>query len=194
MLDHLVYLVTDLPAAITHFARLGLPFTTGGQHPERGTHNALLRLASGSYLELLAVDPATTIPAPRWMGIDQGELPRISRWAVHAGKNDFPEAPWQAGARQLPNGQHLRWQLTDPGTTPAIDALPFLIDWGKNGVHPTDNLPEVDVELLDLHLYTPDAAAVNARLARVESPYRAIPAAEAHITATLRGPHGVLQL
>ena len=194
MLDHLVYLVTNLPAAMAHFARLGLDFTPGGRHPERGTHNAVLRLASGSYLELLAVDPTTSVPAPRWMGIDQPPLPRLSRWAVHARVADFPDRPWQAGQRELPNGRQLRWQLTDPGSAPATSALPFLIDWGKRGTHPTDLLPEVDVELLDLHLYTPQATTVNQLLTRLESPYRAIPAAEAHLTATLRGPRGVLQL
>ena len=193
MLDHLVYVVPKLEEAVARFATLGLPFSPGGRHPARGTHNALLRLGTRSYLELLAIDPDTPIPPPRWMGIDLGILPRLSRWAVHAGATSFAERDWQAGTRQLPDGRLLRWQLTDPGTAPATVVRPFLIDWSASATHPAETLPEVGVELVELRLSCPDAEAVNTELERYSVSWQAISAAEPRIEATLRGPHGMVQ-
>ena len=194
MLDHLVYLVPDLGAAVAQFAPRGLSFSPGGRHMTRGTHNTLLRLGTRSYLELLAIDPTTSIPAPRWMGIDLGTLPRLSRWAVHAGAESFPARDWQAGSRQLPDGRTLRWQLTDPGTAPATVVRPFLIDWSESATHPADTLPEVGVELVELRLFCPDAEAVNTELERYSVPWRAVPATELRIEATLRAPWGLVEL
>lgn len=172
MLDHIVYLVPDLKAAVARLSALGLPFSPGGRHLQRGTHNALLRLGPRSYLELLAPDPDSTIPPPRWMGIDLGQLPRISRWAVHAGANISQKAillgkhtAVQSGQRQLPGGELLRWQLTDPGSSPATEVLPFLIDWGgADSVHPCDSLPDRGVTLGEFRLYHPEPAGINKKL------------------------------
>ena len=194
MLDHLVYLVHNLGAAVAQLATQGLSFSPGGRHTTRGTHNALLRLGPRSYLELLAIDPTTSIPAPRWMGIDLGTLPRLSRWAVHAGAESFPAHDWQAGSRQLPDGRLLRWQLTDPGTAPATVVRPFLIDWSESAAHPAETLPEVGVELVELRLFCPDTKAVNTQLKQYSVPWRAVSAAEPSIEATLRGPQGLVQL
>ena len=194
MLDHLVYVVADLEAAVAHFATLGLPLSPGGRHMIHGTHNVLLRLGPRSYLEVLAVDPDTPILPPRWMGIDLGTLPRLSRWAVHAGATSFAERDWQTGTRQLPDGRELRWQLTDPGTAPATVVRPFLIDWSDSPTHPAETLPEVGVELVELRLSCPDAEAVNAYLERYGVPWRAVSAAEPRIEATLRGPRGLMRI
>ncbi len=194
MLDHLVYVVADLEAAVAHFASLGLPFSPGGRHVTHGTHNALLRLGPRSYLEVLAVDPGTHIPPPRWMGIDLGTLPRLSRWAVHAGATSFAEHDWQTGTRELPDGRQLRWQLTDPGKALATVVRPFLIDWSDSPTHPADTLPEVRVELVELRLSCPDAEAVNTDLARYGVAWRAVLATEPKIEATLRGPRGTVTL
>ena len=194
MLDHLVYVVPKLDEAVARFSTQGLPFSPGGRHPARGTHNALLRLGSCSYLELLAIDPDTTIPPPRWMGIDLGTLPRLSRWAVHAGATSFAARDWQAGTRQLPDGRLLRWQLTNPGTAPATVVRPFLIDWSDSPTHPAETLPEVGVELVELRLFCPDIEAVNTELERYSVPWRAVSATELKIEATLRGPQGLVQL
>ena len=193
MLDHLVYLVPGLEAAMARFATLGLPFSPGGRHLTRGTHNALLRLGPRSYLELLAVDPTTDISPPRWMGIDLGNLPRLSRWAVHAGATDFPQKAWQAGSRTLPDGRALNWQLTDPGATPATNILPFLIDWSESATHPADALPEVGVRLVTLRLFSPEAEKINVEIARYGVSWRATFAPTDRMAATIHGPGGAVR-
>ncbi len=56
--DHIIIAVRDLDAAIADYAALGFAVYYGGKHLHKATHNGLISLADGSYLELLApVDP-----------------------------------------------------------------------------------------------------------------------------------------
>ncbi|MEZ4617269.1 MAG: VOC family protein [Caldilineaceae bacterium] len=56
--DHIIIAVRDLDAAMADYAALGFAVYYGGKHTHKATHNGLISLADGSYLELLApVDP-----------------------------------------------------------------------------------------------------------------------------------------
>lgn len=198
MLDHLVYLVADLNVALGEFAAIGLSVSPGGTHPDRGTHNALLRLGNDSYLELLAVDPGTPIPPPRWMGIDEGGLPRISRWALHAGADIVGKAKFlrhlpevQVGKRTLSSGDVLRWQLTDPGVSPAVATLPFMIAWPPQGPHPADNLPDtgLSLQLLELTDPQPQKLLVTLDLLGYHGPLELVMGSP-EIRVKLNGPQG----
>ncbi|PPK84663.1 glyoxalase-like protein [Neolewinella xylanilytica] len=193
MLDHLVYLVPDLPAAVTRFTALGYPPSPGGRHLSRGTYNALLRLGNRQYLELLAVDPVTDIPPPRWMGVDRTTKSRISRWAASAGAI-HDGRPVVSGSRELPGGTTLRWTLTDPGTDPPVAVLPFLIDWGTDGLHPADGLPDLGLQLGALRLYHPAPDGINAELAALGLPQKVIRGPAPKIEAVIRGPKGEFTL
>ncbi len=62
-IDHLVIAVPDLEAAIARYGELGFTVVPGGRHPI-ATHNALIGLADGAYLELLAFYESS--PGHRW--------------------------------------------------------------------------------------------------------------------------------
>ena len=52
--DHAIILVKDLYKGIDHYKAVGFNPFFGGVHAGGKTHNALIVLADGSYLELLA--------------------------------------------------------------------------------------------------------------------------------------------
>ena len=59
-LDHLVILVRDLDQAVREYEVLGFTVTSGGEHADGLTRNALIPFRDGSYLELVAfLDPQT---------------------------------------------------------------------------------------------------------------------------------------
>ena len=63
-IDHLVIGVADLDAGIREFEELtGIRPAYGGEHPNLGTHNALISLGNRTYLELLAPRPGASVTA-----------------------------------------------------------------------------------------------------------------------------------
>ena len=52
--DHFIIFVADLDAAMQTFRRLGFDARPGGEHPAFCSHNALIALADGAYIELVA--------------------------------------------------------------------------------------------------------------------------------------------
>jgi hypothetical protein len=83
VLDHLVYATPDLAATCHDLeSRLGVRASGGGQHPERGTHNALISIGPEAYLEIIAPDPLQPEIRSVWFGIDQLTAPKLITWVV----------------------------------------------------------------------------------------------------------------
>src|ERR1700682_2994833 len=90
-LDHLVVAAASLEQGEDHLESvLGVRPRRGGKHVAMGTHNSVLRLGNGIYLELIAVDPDGIKPdRPRWFDLDRPSMraslaqgPRLIHWVA----------------------------------------------------------------------------------------------------------------
>src|SRR5580704_6295261 len=184
--DHILLGARDLEAGIRWVEdRTGIRAKFGGNHPGRGTRNALLSLGTGHYLEIIAPDPAQA-NAPDERGLGELSSPRIIQWAIHtedlAAAKSLAEAAGlktigpQPGSRQTPDGRKLRWQvLSIEQTTPLV---PFFIQWEPDSPHPSSDSPELGTaKSLRFETPQPDelrrilhAAAITADLRKSSSP------------------------
>ncbi|MGA8178940.1 MAG: VOC family protein [Desulfobacterales bacterium] len=203
-IDHLVYATTDLEKSVADLeARLGVRPAPGGQHPGRGTHNALIALSDRSYLEVIGPDPTQAKTAdPRWFQIDGLEAPRLVTWAVKEAELDALRAkakacgiclgPVVSGTRQRSDGSWLRWRFTDPATVVADGIVPFFIDWGDSP-HPAASAPPGPV-LKSLRAEHPEPTKVMRALSAVGIKLPVESGPRPALIATLRTERGLVEL
>ncbi|SMB90527.1 VOC family protein [Deinococcus hopiensis] len=174
-LDHLVIAARTLEEGRTWLeGRLGVPLQRGGEHRTFGTHNALLSLGPGAYLEVIAINSSTPAPQrPRWFGLDTPEMrrrleggPALTHWVARLST--------LAGLDLAPFGEALdltrdenRWTLTVPvdGSLPVEGVQPSLIVW--HTPPPPTRLPDAGVRLVRLTLGTPEPDALRGLLDRL---------------------------
>jgi hypothetical protein len=202
--DHVVYGVEDLEAGVDELVqRLGVRPAAGGRHVGRGTHNALLGLGGGAYLEVIAVDPEQTrtgVPLP--FALDRLRLPRLVGWASRSADIERQRAAAlehghdpgeiQGMSRLRPDGVNLAWRLTRGAQAPDRLVVPFLIDWGASP-HPSESAP-AGVRLVALRAEHPDPASVRADLAALGLDLPVDEGPEAALVATLDSPRGLVVL
>lgn len=184
-LDHLVVTAPTLEEGTAWAeARLGLPLDPGGRHDAFATHNRLLSLGPGLYLEVIAPEPGPA-PRPRWFGLEAPGPPRLAHWVVRVDDLDAALAarPEAGEALSLARGP-FSWRVAVPpsGALPP-HGLPTLIQW--TGPHPADRLPDRGVRLLSLSLRTPRPELLPLRDPRV-----AVTPGPAGLSARLRTPQG----
>jgi hypothetical protein len=129
-LDHVVYVVRDLSAAVDDHRRRGFTVAIGGDHADGLTHNALVPFADGSYLELVAFRDLGRSLTHRWWNIaaDGGGMADFALLsddlaADAAALGPLVASPPAAGGRVRPDGVELRWR-----TAILRRPLPFLIE------------------------------------------------------------------
>jgi hypothetical protein len=85
-LDHIAVACADLEVGAAWLSgKLGVPLLDGGRHAHFGTHNKLLGLADGLYLEVIAPDPDANISVPRWFNLDHApDVPAWGNWIAQA--------------------------------------------------------------------------------------------------------------
>jgi hypothetical protein len=208
ILDHLVLAAATLAEGVDYVAaQTGSAPVAGGSHPSMGTHNALLKLGAGRYLEVIAVDPAGRKPdRPRWFELDDAALrariaerPRLVAWVARTDDLDscLAACPLPLGTvHPMARGAY-RWRITipDDGRRPAGGVLPALIQWDVPA-HPADGLPDSPVSLVRLEATHPDPGAVRAALTalRLRDAMEVRGGPEPRIVATLRTPRGLVAL
>jgi catechol 2,3-dioxygenase-like lactoylglutathione lyase family enzyme len=124
-LDHVVIAVSDLAAAIADYRKLGFTVVEGGEHPGRGSHNALVVFADGAYFELIAFQRPD--PEFRWRRVLQSAGPGFVDYALLPREIVADVAAAQrrgldiedpvSGGRATPQGQHLAWKTARSPTS-----------------------------------------------------------------------------
>ena len=195
-LDHLAVAAENLGEgrAVVEEA-LGLALQPGGQHAHFGTHNLLMGLADGLYLEVIAVDPEA--PAPRysrWFDLDRFHgAPRLSNWICAVDDLEAAIAPYpEAGvAVDLARGD-LRWRMAVPegGVLPFDNRFPALIEWQAGG-HPSARLATSGARLERLVVAHPEAGALRAALGDLSDPRVVVELGAPGLRAEIATPHGV---
>jgi Glyoxalase-like domain len=117
-LDHIVIVVNDLQQAAKDYQQLGFTVVPGGKHPV-GSHNVLISLADGSYIEIIAFY-REAIDHRWWAPLEKGE--RLVDFCMQtddltgdtlklraAGIAINDPVPW---SRTRPDGYELKWLLS----------------------------------------------------------------------------------
>lgn len=202
--DHLVYATTDLDSGVKEIEQLlGVRATPGGQHPGRGTRNALIALGPTSYLEIIAPDPQQPTPKqPRSFGIDNLKRSKLVAWFVkgtdlnrvrnEAVRLGVPYGEVMAGSRRRPDGTELSWQFTDPVTLVGDGLVPFLIDWGHSP-HPSSSAAK-GATLVALHAEHPNPESVRKMLRDVAIDVEVKAGPNVELIATIECPRGRVTL
>jgi hypothetical protein len=201
-IDHIVLGARTLEEGAAFVAEhLGVAPKPGGRHPGFGTHNMLLGLGRGCYLEVIAADPSQPQPAhPRPFDLDDPALkmaleaePRLIAWVARTPVLDAVVArlgPRAGEVKAMTRGD-LSWRMAFPPQRQDMDNLiPALIQWHGEGA--SSRLPDSHVRLLQLEAEHPDADAVNAALAErgLEDALRVRRSPHARLVARLRRPDG----
>jgi hypothetical protein len=202
-IDHVIVGAADLDAATAEIERLtGVRPVIGGVHPGRGTRNALLSLGDGTYLELIAPDPAQAVDTEDLRALRALDRPTPFGWAVSA--NDeaalrtalssahIATTDPRPGSRAKPDGSVLRWvtfgyaELDDPHA-------PFFIVWAEPALHPSRTSPR-GCRLSGLAIEGPDAAAISRAIAPLGLGAAVKKAAEDRMRLSLSCPKGEVSL
>jgi hypothetical protein len=186
-IDHIMICVPELSGAIEQYRKLGFNVRPGGEHPGKGTHNAIA-FNRDDYLELLAVRDAAEYAAGRAWSSSGTDLPTFiaagggiryiiiqsddlaSDVAAMRGRGvDVSDAT--EGSRRTPSGQLLQWKAAVLGTK---NPLPlFFIQHltpiaERRGPQQGDGLhPNAVFAIERAYVVTHDAAADAALYAKV---------------------------
>jgi hypothetical protein len=204
-LDHLVVAAPSLASGVRFVAdALGVEPGPGGAHPRMGTHNRLLHLGEGAFLEVIAVDPAAPHPGrPRWFGLDElapDAAPRLAAWVARTDDlRAWPRAAVAAlGAVETMTRGEREWLITIPadGRPPAGGALPALIEWQRPATTAALALPPSGHALRRLVLRHPAPAGVEAVLGvfGLRQAVEIQPGGAVSLCAEIDTPHGLRRL
>ena len=202
--DHLVFGCENLDPGCDEIEKLlGMRPAFAGKHTGRGTHNALLSLGLGVYLEVIAPDPEQPEPAePRAFGLDSPREQRLITWAARvddietasatARSRGYDPGPVTTGSRALPGCRELKWKLAVKRVLPGNGIVPFLIEWGL-AQHPSLIAPG-GCTLLDLEAEHPHPDAVQPMLDALGVDLQVSEGGRPALLATIQCPRGTVVL
>lgn len=195
-LDHLAVAGETLEEACHHVQEaLGIVLGPGGEHARYGTHNRLIGLEEGLYLEAIAIDPGQSPQEqPRWFNLDQFKGPaRLSNWILRSANFEVEKSLLPPHAQrhvQMRRGA-LSWLMTVPqdGLLPFDNCFPAILQW--QSPPPAASLEQSGCSLSRLVISHPEAAALQAALDRViNDPRLKTEQGPPALMAEIATPHG----
>jgi hypothetical protein len=199
--DHLILGTRDLDEGIRRFEeRTGVRPMAGGEHPGRGTRNAIVSLGPGLYIEILA--PQASAP-------DSGAAAALRAltdltpygWAVFVpdvdtarrrlGDAGFGLSAIEPGSRARPDGSLLEWKTFEI-EKPPLAGVPFFIRWGDGTTHPSKDSPS-GCRLERLRILSPNADDLRRLFASLALDVTIEAGARGAMDVTLRCPKGTVQ-
>jgi hypothetical protein len=175
---------------------LGVSLQGGGKHAAFGTHNRLLGLADGLYLEAIAIDPdAPNPPHARWFDMDRftGRA-RLTNWICRTADmaRALGDLPMAGNPVDLARGD-LAWIMAVPsdGMLPYDNRFPALIQWHGDS-HPASRLEQVGCALRRLVIVHPHAQDLANEMALCLNDTRVVfETGVSEMQAEIDTPHGL---
>ena len=199
-LDHILYNVPNLQKGIEDFEQLvGVRPIYGGQHPNLGTHNALVSLGENIYLELIAPDPEQGIPVDKIkFGLGKIKTPKIIKWAVRStnitelGK-EFQISNTENGTRTKDDGTKLHWKMAFiTEFNDNSELIPFVIQWDSK-IHPASTSPK-GCELLEFSAEHPSPNIFNKLVNKLSYPFNIVESQSVKLILKLGTPKGIIEI
>ena len=174
VLDHIAINCATLAEGVDWIqGKLGVRVPLGGKHPIMNTHNAVMSLGEGIYLEIIAADPeAGPAERPRWFGLDDPEVkarlaasgPYLSAYICRS--DDVAEtvrlAKTDLGKVYTMRRGDLVWQIgiRDDGAAPMGGLHPIIIQW-PNGPHVSTRMADLGCRLKEIIVRPPNVEAMQ---------------------------------
>ena len=206
-LDHLTVAALTLEQGIAHVQRaLGVAIPPGGSHPLMATHNHLMQLGNGIFLEVIAPDHTVTPQRTRWFGLDDPGMraslktsPRLISWVARVPDlaQALREIDGAIGEAVPVTRGPLSWLISVPrdGSMPFDGAFPTLIEWPA-GPHPSTRMADFGCQLEQLSIVYPEGALLTQALDSVIADDRIVISigTATRIRAMINTPSGQRQL
>ncbi len=201
-IDHLVIGVAALDAGVREFEELtGVRPAYGGEHPNMGTHNALVSLGDRTYLELLAPRPDAKVTeslqflselaelTPVMWAVSTDDITQTAERLASAGYEVTRAVP---GSRKQQNGSTLHWTVFDMAD-PNLAGAPFFIKWSETSDHPSASSPG-GCELGSLVIEDPEPDRLSGLMQLLGLNINVQQAPASLVTIVLRCPNGEIRL
>ena len=143
-----------------------------------GTHNCLMQIGCGAYLEVIAINPdAPTPDRPRWFCLDDpavrsalNQQPSLLTWVVRTKdiSTSLQQTKFSFGNVEAMSRDDLQWLITIPPSGDLLQggAVPMLIQW-QSRVHPVGEMAELGCTLEKLEIHHPQPALITAVLKEI---------------------------
>lgn len=210
-IDHLVIGAGSLTQGVNYVKNLlNVDIPYGGEHQKMGTHNHLMRLGDGVFLEVIAVNRQAEPPQrPRWFGLDDPFIrhkiehqPALLTWVVNTQNLNelIQNANFSLGKAELICRGDLSWHFGLPGDGRLLAGgmLPYAIQWHTDK-HPSGNMTDLGCRFHALEIFHPYPDWLQTALESINAFHlvdvHGLPANELpYLIAHLQTPDGIIKL